>query len=176
MKRLLIAIVGLCLLAGCQEAQRYRTLALGEVDMTAAMTEAQAVLAQYFPIAQVDNETHKITSDPRPVQGPSVGLMTREWARELAVLRLRPEGKLVWADVSVIVQHQEAPQRRFMKPWTSLNDVPAPTPAQTDAPYTPEQEEAWQTVRHNEDVEAKILQDLYDAFHPEDAAMSQPAK
>jgi hypothetical protein len=180
MLRLTAAAIGLAMLAGCQDAWRYKSMALGEVDMMAAMTGARDVLGQYFPIAEVDNYAHKITSEPKNVRGGSVGLISKGPARELAVLRLRRQGAVVWADVSVIVQHQEAPQRRMMAPWTSRQDVPTPTPAQADAPYTPEQEEAWQTVRHNEDAEAKILQDLYTALHPEASARksegaSQPA-
>ena len=170
MLRLAAAAVTMAMLAGCQEPGRFRSMALGEVDMTAAMTAGQDVLGQYFPVAEVDSDAHKITSGPKNIRGESVGLISRGAARELAVLRLRREGNVIWADVSVIVQRQEAPQRRMMAPWTSRQDLPAPTPAQADAPYTREQEEAWMTVRHNEDTEARILQDLYNKLHPETAA------
>ena len=168
MMRLFAAALGLALLAGCQEPGRYKSISLGTVEMSNAMVVGREVLGQYFSIAEVDNASHKITADPRSVRGESVGLISKGAARELAVLRFRHEGSAVWADVSVIVQRQEAPQRRMMAPWTSRQDLPTPTPAQADAPYTAEQEEAWQTVRHNEGVEAKILQNLYDKLHPKE--------
>jgi hypothetical protein len=172
--RLVAAAVGLAMLAGCEESTRYRSISLGNVEMPAAMMAARDVMGQYYGIAEVDEYAHKFTCDPKVMRGATAGLLSKGSARELAVLRLRSEGNAVWADVSIIVQHGEAPQRRMMDPWISGYDYPSPPPYQKDAPYTAEQEEAWQTVGHNDATEARILQDLYNALHPE--TTSRPGK
>lgn len=167
MVRLAAVALALAMLAGCQEGERFRSRAMGEVDPAAALAAAQDVLSDYYAIAEVDHNARRITSQPKHLSDQSAGLLSRTAARERAVLRLRQEGRGLWADVSVVVERQESPRiaavsSTLMGPRTEA----APGPAQQDAPYTAQQEQTWIVARHNEDAEARILEDLYRALNP----------
>ncbi len=172
MNKVILIGAGLSFLVGCQtEGSIFASRQLDATNMNEAMIAAQNIMGQYMPIAAVDPVSHRITAGPVAAEGEALTIVHPAQFRQRGVLRLRREDSSIWADVNVVIEQQQGPQMRTMSPL--ITGYPKPAPNQEDAPYTYEQNQAWQVVRHNEDMQARILDDLYANLHPE--AASQPA-
>jgi hypothetical protein len=82
-------------------------------------------------------------------------------------VRLRAEGKEVVAYATVAVQRQGGSVFRVMpRDADDYDTVPNKTPAEGDAATTVGQNETWRTHRYADDVERKILEDIWRSLHP----------
>ena len=156
----ILLLVGLAL-AGCQ-AEPVTTGRLGEVDYTAAFAGAREVFGQYYTIDSAEAATGRIVGVPRSVSAEPDRLLTLTPARERATLRLRRDGRTVWADIRVAVERLESTGYRSAQALHQLRDVPDRTPAQDDAPLTQQQNEIWRPAGNNLQIEQRILIDLVD--------------
>ncbi len=148
------------MLAGCQN-ERFRSMRLGEVDVEKAYQAGVTVFGDYYKVAEADGRTRRITGRPKTVKAPPDRLFSTSASREVAVLRIRRDGAVTWADVRVDIQRRQSAGYRSLSGLTDRDDVPNRTPAQDDAPLRPEQDEVWQVTGHNYQIERKMLQDLY---------------
>ncbi len=163
------ACVAAGLLAGCSQATPGTTRILGQVEPDLAFAAAREVMGQYFPIANADPLTRVIRSRPKSVEAGPDRLLGGYPARQLATLRLRQEGKVVVAHLSVAEQRQRSPMHRGLRQMSDNYDgVPNRTPAYDEAATTVEQNEAWETPRYDHALEARILNDIYKALHADE--------
>lgn len=168
-RSLLLLSLGL-LLGGCQSEQ-FRSQNLGAVPYQLAYQAGLDVLQKYYMIDSANSRTGRITSQPKLVEARRTRAIYVGPAREKAVLRIRQEGPIVWADVRIEVQSQEGEAYASLSQLTSNNDIPNQTPAQRDAALSAEQKQAWVTTGNNYETERRILSDIYQHLHP----TSQPA-
>ena len=162
---LLLVLVG-TIAAGCQ-TERFRSRNLGRTDLGTAYETALDVFGDYYSIASTDRRAGRITGRPKRVSAARDRTLSTSPVRESAVLRVRREGEAVWADVRVAIERQEAGSFRSLTDLSAHRDVPDHTPAERDAPFTREQNQAWRVTGNNADVERRILIDLYDRLNPE---------
>jgi len=160
-----LLLVAVSMLAGCQN-ERFRSMRLGDVDFDEAYRAGLEVFAGYYGVADTDARTGRVTGRPKLVSAPPDKLFSSTPSREVAVLRIRRDGALTWADVRVDIQRRESASYRSLAGLTGPNDVPNRTPAQGDAPLRAEQDQVWQVTGHNYDVERKMLKDLYARVNP----------
>jgi len=154
-------------MVGCvQDMGRSRPL--GEVSYGTAFATARDVMAQYYSIESSDASTGEIVSRPKRVDAGRDRLLGGSPARQVARLRLRREGKGVVAHLAVAVQRQgSAVYRQHSGIDETYSSVPNQTPAEADAATTPEQNEAWRTVKHDRALEQRILGQIHRALHPQ---------
>ena len=98
---------------GCQDGQSFRSLSLAGPsgtgpDQAAAFAAGREVLSQYFPIDSADPATGQIISRAGLPAGRPGHPHSATPARELAVLRLRPEPQGIIADIRVAIQRSDA--------------------------------------------------------------------
>ncbi len=156
------------LAAGCTEVTPGRTRSLGEVDYALAFATGQEVLSQYYSVQSAEVNTGVITARPKPVKAGNDRLLGGYPARQVARMRIRREGRSIVAQVSVAVQRQRSQMRRQMQQvGDNYDSVPNKTPAEDQAATTIEQNENWEVRRYAHEIEAKILDDLYKALHPD---------
>ena len=163
----LVPMVLAGVLAGCQVQTPGRTRHLGTVSYGDAFSTATEVLAQYYVVAETDPDTGQVTCRPKAVDPPPERILGRSPARHQATLRLRRDGKAVYAQVSVAVQRQTRAVRRQMpSPGENYDEVPNTTPSLDEAATTVQQNDTWVTQSYAHDVEIRILDDIYKALHP----------
>jgi len=175
MSRIAIATVAAALilsggLAGCGSSMPGTPRSVGNVAYESAFAAAGDVLRQYgFSIETADADARVIKTRPKAVEAkPDRLLGGRSPAREVATVRIRPQGDQVSVIVSVELQRQEsAVLRQVASPEENYDTVPNKTPAQTDAAITPEQGETWRSAGYDHELEAKILEDINQALHPQ---------
>lgn len=161
----------MCVLAGClvgcaQDMGRSRTL--GEVGYGTAFAAARDVMAQYYSIESSDASTGEIVGRPKRVELRGERLLGGSPARQVASFRLRRDGDQVVAHLAVAVQRQgSAVYRQHSGVDETYSSVPNQTPADTDAATTPEQNDAWRTVKYDRALEQKILGQIHRALHPQ---------
>jgi hypothetical protein len=151
---------------------------LDNVNYTDAFATAQAVFARTFEIASSDSESGEIRSQPLYVNASGDRVIGNSPARQLATMQLtRTRGQIV-ARLVIIQQRQGAAVRNVMAPpGMPYSSVPDETPAEDTGATTPEQNSSWQNERRVSGLEARMLQELYDALHPQPTstcATSQP--
>jgi len=166
MKRALLICVmfAAALSAGCETA-RYRSQPLAQVPYAKAYQEAQAVFAQYFPIASADPATGEIVGRPTPARVGPGRIISATPARKLARLRIREKSGVVVAEVRVQLQRQEADVYRAVRPITVDTEHPAHD-AMADQALSPEQQQAWTTIGRDHALERAILADLLNRLTP----------
>jgi len=157
-----LALIVVGILAGCQTTPM-TTTRLGEVNYDAAFAAGREVFGQYYTIETADAATGVITGVPKSVQPRPDRVLTSTAAREVAKLRLRRDDEGVWADVRVTVQRLDTTGYRNVEALHGARDLPRRTPAQDDAPLTPEQNEVWRAAGNNLQIEQRILIDLVQA-------------
>jgi len=164
-------LAAMCVLAGflvgcAQDLGRSRVL--GEVGYGTAFATARDVMAQYYSIESSDASTGEILGRPKRVQMRGERLLGGSPARQVARLHLRRDGKQVVAHLAIAVQRQgSAVYRQYSSIDETYSSVPNQTPAEADAATTPEQNEAWRTVKHDRALEQKILGQIHRALHPQ---------
>jgi hypothetical protein len=153
--------------AGCSEAAPGRIRLLGDVDEKLAFTAARDVMTMYFEIEPADPDTREIKCRPKMTGDVRERLLGGSPTRQVAQLAIiRTEGQLA-AQVSVAVQQQGAAVHRTVHGTDSYDSVPHQTPSEIDAATTTEQNETWNTVRYDYELERKILDDIYRQLHPQ---------
>jgi len=164
---IVVAVVGACVAAGCSQPTPGTSRSLGTVDYASAFAAANEVMAQYFSVESSDPESGIIQSRPKPVRAPHERLLGGSPARQVATLRIHPEGKTVVAYATVALQRQGGAVLRHIRPGTDNYDsVPNQTPAEREGATTVEQNESWRTHAYAHEVERKILQDIYRSLNP----------
>jgi len=172
--KLVLVLTACWMSMGCQNgstvlgepAWRFRSCRLGQVDPTETFGAAQSVLADYFTIASANPATGVIICEPKTTADPANRTFTSTAVRELAVLRIRQEATVVWADVRVAVQRQQTGNFTGFSPPGYRSEVPNQTPALEDAPLTQEQKASWRSAGYNLDTERRILMDLQARIKP----------
>jgi hypothetical protein len=180
---LLLLMVGLAGgLIGCEELGldnalspgRGSTRTLGDVSYAHAYATGREVLAQYYPLDPVKTnvDTGTIQSRPKVLSGAGQDrLLSASAARHIATLRIFQENGLVSAQIVVEQQRQGSDARSQMGYSTermSENYSGNPgelSPAEMEAATTLEQNQTWLHDKDRHDIEATILQDLYNALH-----------
>ena len=156
---LLVACSG-AVLVGCHTGG-FRTRRLGQVDPAEAYQAALEVVSDYYTVASADRRSGRITCEPKPVSSTTGRLLSTTAGREHAVVRIRRDGPVVWADVRVTIERRESAGYDSLTALSAHGDVPNQTPAQGDAPFTREQNQLWRVTGSNLDVERRILADIY---------------
>ncbi len=164
-----LTLAACCWMGGCAATEPGTTRPMGAVAYQVAFANGRQVMAQYFSVEHSNPETGVIRSRPMLVDEPQgERLLGSSPARKLATLRLRQEGGQVVAHASIAVQREgSASQRQFNPAANPYDGVPNKSPARIEAANTPEQVEAWQTVRYDHATEREMLDDLYDSLHGE---------
>ncbi len=165
--RCLLTALAAAALAGCQ-TERFRSQQLGEVDYDTAYQAGRTVFADYYAIDAADPDDGRITGRPKPLDNSAPGglALSSQPARELAVLRIRRDGKVIWADVRVAIQRQQAGGFDSFGDLGGRGDAPNQTPADLEGPLSASQQEAWVAKGANYRTETHILQDIYNRLHP----------
>jgi hypothetical protein len=166
-------LAGTLAVAGCS-TQEYRTQPLGSVTYAQAFDAGKAVMGNYFSIASADSETGKIISRPKMTNRPSDRLLGGTTpARQMATLRIHPEGDQMVADIRIVDQRQDSGQiMRQMQPLTVDNERPTQGVFQ-DGALTQEQGQAWETTGREVAMERNMLADLLTRLQAKPAA-TQP--
>lgn len=165
---LVIPVAALICLCGCSVAVPGTTRTLGQVEYASAFATAHEVVKQYFPVASADPATGIIQSRPKPVHAQGERLLGSSPARKVATVRISRKNGRVVAHASVALQREgSAVYRTRTDPGENYDEVPNRTPADEIAASTPEQNEVWQTEKYDHATERKMLDDLYNALHPE---------
>ena len=160
-------------LVGCNQPTPGTSRVLGNVDYNVAFAAARETMSMYFTIDSADPVTGVIVSRPRPAEGRGERLLGGSPARQIATLNInRTDGGLV-AKASVAVERQAG---SVMGPrGDTYSSVPNQTPAEGEAATTAEQNQGWQREGYARDVERRILNDLFNALHPQPATpLTQP--
>ncbi len=157
-------------MAGCVEARPGRSRVLGEVDYALAFATAKEVMAaNELPVETWDIDTGVIRARPKPVRADWDRPLGGYPARQVATMRIRRDGKEVVAHLAVAIQRQRSQMRRQMRQvGDNYDSVPNKSPAEEDAATTIDQNENWEVQRYAHDMEARILDALYNALHPEE--------
>ena len=172
-------IIGVCLtagfLVGCAESTG-TTRSLGAVEPALALATAQEVMSQYFSLEPPDPDTMTISARPKAIKAKNDRILGGSPARQIATLRLRREGGVVVAYVSVTEQRQRSQMHRSLREEEeNYSGVPDRTPAYDEGATTASQNQTWETRRQVPSLEAQILDDLYKALHPEQAPAPPPS-
>lgn len=150
------------------------TRLMGNVAYADAFTTAETVLGRTFEIASSDSGSGEIRSQPRYVNAAGERVLGNSPARQLATMHLKRVKGQVYATLTIVQQRQGAEIRKVMAPpGDPYSTVPDETPAQDTAATTDEQNSAWGNERRMNGLEARILEELYDALHRQ--AASAPA-
>lgn len=174
-----IGIVG-ALLIGCggSGGEAAQSRLMGPMRLTDAFAAAEAVFARHFEIASSDAERGVIESQPKAVNARGERVLGNSPARQIARLRVFAEHGNVIARLAITQQRQETDvQSVVAPPGEAYNSVPNQSPSAGLAATTDKQNLLWRDERRMRAEEARILQELFDALHPEGAAepLSQPA-
>lgn len=155
-------------LAGCQsQAPMGTRLSLGDVSYDEAHATARAVMGKHFELTPATSGETEIVALPKTISPRSHRLLGgKSPARQLAVLRLQPQEGHVVANVSVRLQRQGSASFEQFGATGNYSSIPNETPSQGSAATTPQQNEAWETRGRDTTLERTIIQELYDAMHP----------
>ena len=167
MRNSLLSILLVCFSAmvGCNSAAPGMNRVLGPVDYDKAFNTAKDVLSQHFSLAESDREAGVIVSRPRLVESRHYRLTTSQASRQIATLRLRPDGKYVTAYLSIELQRQGAEAHRYFDVGReSYSGAPNRTPSEIEAATTAEQNQVWITVSYDKKLERTILNQLSKAI------------
>jgi hypothetical protein len=165
---LAVVLTALLAAAGCGASSPGTTRMLGKVDYATAFATARDVLGQNdFAIESANPDTGVIRTLPRLVGPGGERLFSESQTRHVATLRLRREDGQVAAEPTVAQQQQDAEVFRQMgEASDSYDTVPNRTPAEVEAPASPEQRRVWRTESYRHDIERRVLNELYLALHP----------
>jgi hypothetical protein len=147
--------------------------AMGDVSYQQAFAAGRQVMGQYFPLdaAKTDAARGTIHSRPKTVQAGNERILGGTPARQLAEMRITQQSGVVSAQVLVRQQRQGSSVSRHMgysrerDPAQYTGNPGDVSPAQLDAATTADQNENWQDEKPRHDIEAAILNDLYQALH-----------
>ena len=156
-------------LAGCNaDAPSGTRLSLGDVSHAEAITIAREVMRKHFELAPGNPGDSEIVALPKSVNARAQRILGgKSPTRQLATLRLMPLQGHVVASVSVRLQRQGSASFEQFGSTGNYSTVPNDTPSQSTAATTPQQNEAWETRGRDTAMERTILQELYDAIHPD---------
>lgn len=170
---IILLLAGTLVVAGCS-TQEYRTQPLGSVTYAEAFDAGKAVMGNYFSVASADADTGKIISRPKMTNRPAGRLLGGTTpVRQMATLRIHPEGDQIVADIRIVDQRQDSGQiMRQMQPVTVDNERPTQGVFQEGA-LTQEQNQAWETTGREAALESTVLSDLLTRLQVKPAA-TQP--
>jgi len=152
------------LAGGCAQPMPGTSRPLGDVTYDDAFTTGRQVMAQYFPLAQIDEWRGMIISQPTPLAQQR--LVGGAQQRQVARLRLRRQASTVVAEASVEIQRQASQAHGAMRrPQLAYDAASLYTPAEAEAATTPQQNEMWVAVHYNHALEARLLEQLYARLH-----------
>jgi hypothetical protein len=163
---LAVAMISVAFAAGCAEPEG-ATRMLGAVAYQDAFVAANEVMSQYYTVQSAKLDSGEIKSAPKFISAGGDQFFRASPTRQIAMIRLKRTGGEVEAWASVAVQRQTSEAQRQMAPGATENSA-SKTPAELEAASTAEQNESWQTERYANDIEFKMLNDLYDRLHKKD--------
>ena len=172
---ILWAVIPLGLLAGCNGGTGGTRRVLGPVSYDKAFATGREVMSQYFSLAEVDPDAGLIKSRPQFVEAGRLRLSSNSPGRQVATLRLRADGEYVIARLAVVVHREGSHIHKFVgEREENYSGVPNRTPAEIEAATTAEQNQAWQAVRYDHQLERTILRQISGALRPAEAPTSAP--
>ena len=159
-----VCVVALLLtgLAGCASKTPGTSRSLGDVDYDEAFAASRQVMAQYFPLAQIDEQKGLIISQPTPLAQQR--LVGGSQVRQVAQVRLHREPSTVVIQASVQVQRQSAAMFRQMRS-AGADSASLMTPAELEAATTADQNEVWTVLRQDQPLEARLLEQIFSRAH-----------
>lgn len=174
---LILGVAMMTLAVGCRHEadfgispSRGTTRSLGDVSARQAYATAREIFNQHYSIEAEDATTMLIKSRPKRVE--NVGnerLLGGSPARQIAWMKIIPEGPRILAQAYVVQQRQgSAANKQMGYAIERENYTGAPgqeTPAMVDAATSAEQNEVWIDEKARHDLEADILKQLYDQLH-----------
>lgn len=166
---LMLTVATAALAVGCNGQSPGTTRMLGDVDYTAAFVSAREVLAANgFVVESANPDTGEIRTRPKFAEAGGQRLLGESQARHVATMRLRRRDGQLAAELAVAQQRQDAEVHRRMAGARERYDgVPSETPAEMEAPASPEQRHTWRTETYRHDIERRILEELYLSLHGE---------
>ena len=172
---ILWAMIPLGVLTGCNGGVGGTRRVLGPVSYDKAFAASRVVMSQYFSLAEVDPRAGLIKSRPRLVEAGRLRLSTDPPGRQVATLRLRADGEYVIARLVVVIHREGSHIHKYVgEREENYSGVPNRTPAEIEAATTAEQNQAWQAVRYDHQLERTILRQITGALHPAEAPTSAP--
>lgn len=150
-----------------------RSVVLGHVNYENAFAAAQGVMSKYFEIEAAQPEIGIVRCRPQAINAKGERVLGNSPARQVAQLKIvQSAGGNVTARLSIEIQRQGQDIDQVSSPvGDNYSGVPSQTPAQGTGATSADQNTDWWTQRHNNELEARILDEIAQAVKP---ATTQP--